>query len=281
MIIDKVFNNNIVQVIGQNQLEYIVMGKGLGFQKKPGDFVDLDKIEKKFVLEDGETTQELYRVYLDLPTEQMELFLTIIKFAEAVLDQSFEPSLFIALADHLQFAIQRTKDNLPLHNPLAWEVRKFYPREYEIGKQALRLTQHYLGIEMAEDEAASIALHFVNAQKDGGLVEKNHQITQIVVDILEIVRLHFGVIPTTDSISYNRFVTHIQYFAQRVANGLIQGKNDAFLFEQVQVNYPKAFQCTSRVKNYVEQANPDFKMGQDEQVYLTIHIQRLNESHHS
>ncbi|MBM7642946.1 BglG family transcription antiterminator LicT [Streptococcus loxodontisalivarius] len=278
MRIEKVFNNNVVQVVGQNDLEYIVMGKGLGFQKKAGDLIEADKIEKKFVLEEGEETQELYRVYLDLPTEQMELFLNIITFAEAVLGQSFEPSLFIALADHLQYAIQRSKEGLALQNPLAWEVRKFYPREYEIGRQALRLIKHDLGVDMAEDEAASVALHFVNAQKEGGLVEKNHQLTQIVVDILEIVRLHFGSMPTADSISYNRFVTHVQYFAQRVVNGLIQGKNDAFLFDQVQINYPQAFLCTQKVKSYVESANPEFEMSQDEQVYLTIHIQRLEDS---
>ena len=46
MKIEKVFNNNVVQILGINNEEIIVMGKGLGFQKKPGDEVNQDLIEK-------------------------------------------------------------------------------------------------------------------------------------------------------------------------------------------------------------------------------------------
>lgn len=50
MKIEKVFNNNVVQILGINNEEIIVMGKGLGFQKKPGDEVNQDLIEKRFIL---------------------------------------------------------------------------------------------------------------------------------------------------------------------------------------------------------------------------------------
>ena len=53
MQIEKILNNNVVQAL-DNNVEYIVMGKGLGFQKKVGDFVDKEKIEKTFVLENTE-----------------------------------------------------------------------------------------------------------------------------------------------------------------------------------------------------------------------------------
>ena len=125
---------------------------------------------------------------------------------------------------------------IPLQNPLAWEVRKFYPREYEIGKQALRLIAKDLEVKLADDEAASVALHFVNAQKDAGLHEKDRQMTQIVVGISDIVRLHFGCDLEEDSFSYNRFITHLRYLAQRIVSGVSGGKNDAFLYEQVRVN---------------------------------------------
>lgn len=39
MQIEKILNNNVVQAL-DNNVEYIVMGKGLGLQKKVGDFVD-------------------------------------------------------------------------------------------------------------------------------------------------------------------------------------------------------------------------------------------------
>lgn len=279
MKIEKVFNNNVVQILGINNEEIIVMGKGLGFQKKPGDEVNQDLIEKRFILQNTNTDMvgELSRVYVDLDSEEIDLVLEIIHQGQEKLGQTFDISLYIALADHLHYTIQRTREGLTLQNPLAWEVRKFYPEEFQLGKDTIELVKEKMTLQLADDEAASIALHFINAQKDGGLLEKNRLISKIVSDILEIVRLHFGEVRDEESISYNRFITHVQYFAQRVANGLVQGKNDAFLYEQVKENYPHAFACTEKIKSYVESAY-DFVMSRDEQVYLTIHIQRLETS---
>lgn len=276
MQIEKILNNNVVQAI-DNDVEYIVMGKGLGFQKKVGETVDKEKIEKTFVLENPETEAEWTRVYVDLSDDEMQVFLNIITFAEAVLQTKFEPSFFIALADHLHYAIERSREGISLQNPLAWEIRKFYPREYEIGKQALRLIANDLEVELADDESASVALHFVNAQKDTGLHEKDRQLTQIVVGISEIVRLHFGCDLEEESFSYNRFITHLQYLAQRIVSGVSGGKNDAFLYEQVKVNYPESFICTQKIVTYIKSSYA-FELSLDEQVYLTIHIQRLRDN---
>lgn len=108
-----------------NDVEYIVMGKGLGFQKKIGETVNKEKIEKTFVLENSETVAKWTRVYVDLPDDEMQVFLNIITFAKAVLQTKFDPSFFIALADHLHYAIERSREEISLQNPLAWEVRNF------------------------------------------------------------------------------------------------------------------------------------------------------------
>ena len=124
MQIEKILNNNVVQAM-DNDVEYIVMGKGLGFQKKIGETVNKEKIEKTFVLENSETVAKWTRVYVDLPDGEMQVFLNIITFAEAVLQTKFDPSFFIALADHLHYAIERSREEISLKNPLAWEVRNF------------------------------------------------------------------------------------------------------------------------------------------------------------
>ncbi len=212
MKIEKVFNNNVVQILGINNEEIIVMGKGLGFQKKPGDEVNQDLIEKRFILQNTNTDMvgELSRVYVDLDSEEIDLVLEIIHQGQEKLGQTFDISLYIALADHLHYTIQRTREGLTLQNPLAWEVRKFYPEEFQLGKDTIELVKEKMTLQLADDEAASIALHFINAQKDGGLLEKNLLISKIVSDILEIVRLHFGEVRDEESISYNRFITHVQ-----------------------------------------------------------------------
>ena len=96
MQIEKILNNNVVQAM-DNDVEYIVMGKGLGFQKKVGEAVDKEKVEKTFVLENPEIEAEWTRVYVDLSDGEMQVFLNIITFAEDVLPTKFEPSILSLL----------------------------------------------------------------------------------------------------------------------------------------------------------------------------------------
>lgn len=72
MIINKVTNNNIVSVI-ENNTEKIVMGRGLGFNKKPGDSISEDKIEKIFVMNNENHSHKFKELIVDIPLEHMLL----------------------------------------------------------------------------------------------------------------------------------------------------------------------------------------------------------------
>ncbi|AUC92416.1 TPA: PRD domain-containing protein [Streptococcus suis] len=277
MHIDKVYNNNVVQAIDDQGSELIVMGKGLGFQKKAGEELDTSKIEKTFVLQNDYQQSDLSSLYLQMESSEVEVVNAIINRAEETLEVQFDLSLYLALADHLHFVFQRCREGIFIENPLSWEIRKFYPKEYQIGLRSLDLVKEKLGLELEVAEASSIALHLINAQKNGAFGKENQTISKIVTQILDIVRLHFGSVTYEEDTSYHRFVTHVQYFAQRVANGVVEGVNDAFLYEQVKANYPDAFACTEKIRQHISQVY-DFQMSKDEQVYLTIHIQRLKVS---
>lgn len=274
MIIDKVFNNNVVQVRNDKGEEEIIMGRGLGFQKKPEDLVDDSLVEKRFTLQDSSLINDLTSVYQNLSLKEIETVTAIIEHGQEVLDTVYDMALYISLADHLHYTFERLENGLIINNPLSWEIRKFFPKEFQVARDGIAIVKEMMDIDLPEDEVASLALHFINAQKDVGAIESGQQIAKIVTNILDIVRFHYGKISEADMVSYNRFVTHIQYFAQRVINGLVQGANDSFFFEQVKLNYPQAFTCTEKIKSFVE-TSYDFPMSKDEQVYLTIHIQRL------
>jgi len=274
VIIDKVFNTNVVQVRNDKGEEEIIMGRGLGFQKKPEDLVDDSLVEKRFTLQDSSLINDLTSVYQNLSLKEIETVTAIIEHGQEVLDTVYDMALYISLADHLHYTFERLENGLIINNPLSWEIRKFFPKEFQVARDGIAIVKEMMDIDLPEDEVASLALHFINAQKDVGAIESGQQIAKIVTNILDIVRFHYGKISEADMVSYNRFVTHIQYFAQRVINGLVQGANDSFLFEQVKLNYPQAFTCTEKIKSFVE-TSYDFPMSKDEQVYLTIHIQRL------
>lgn len=46
----KIYNNNIVLVEDEKQLEMILLGRGIAFQKKAGDEIDPGRAEKRFVI---------------------------------------------------------------------------------------------------------------------------------------------------------------------------------------------------------------------------------------
>ncbi|WP_269088291.1 PRD domain-containing protein [Streptococcus suis] len=45
----------------------------------------------------------------------------------------------------------------------------------------------------------------------------------------------------------------------------------------VKYNYPDSFACTTKIRQHIAEVY-QFEMSKDEQVYLTIHIQRLKTS---
>lgn len=273
MKIKQIFNNNVV-LTTSGASEIVVMGRGIGFQKKKGDKIDKELIEKEFVLTENVAKSIFPDVYDQLSAHEIDVVMELIDYAEKELNVEFQSNIYIALADHIQYSLRRADQVLPLANPLSYEVKKYYPDAYEVGQYALKLIEKRLDKKMHEDEAASLALHFVTGQKEGYLISQTIKVTRIVHEILNIVRLHFGMEFDEDSIQYARFLTHVQYFAHRIIFGEHEEDTDSFLFEQIQRSYPDTFSCVLKVKKFVE-AEYAFEMGEDEQVYLTIHIERL------
>lgn len=274
MIIEKILNNNVVLTLTTDEKEMVVMGRGLAFNKKVGDEIDSTLIEKTFVTEGKEVTEQLAELFKEIPLDEIEVANEIIQLAQKELDVKLSTNIHLTLTDHIHFAITRSKEGLDLKNPLIWEIKKFYKKEYQIGLNAIDLIQEKLGVTLNPDEAGSIALHIVNARQGDQDMNQTFQMTKIVQDILNIVRMHYGLVFDENSLNYTRFITHLQYFAQRMIAGETHESGDDFLYEQVQIKYPKAFDCTVKINSYLKSAHQK-EMSMDEQVYLTIHIHRV------
>ncbi|SEL02625.1 transcriptional antiterminator, BglG family [Carnobacterium iners] len=267
-------NNNVIITLTDKNEEMVVMGRGIAFQRKVGEKIEIEKIEKTFVPESGESIETISTLFKKIEPEIIEISVNIIKYAHDILKTKLSNNIYLTLTDHLNYAIQRTQEGIEMKNPLTWEIKKFYKKEYGIGLKALESIKTKLGIIMNEDEAASIALHIVNAEQDGQELGTTIKMTEIVQDILTIVRLQFGTVFDEDSFNYTRFITHLQYFVRRMLEYVEASPSDDFLFDQVKIKYPKAFECTNRINDYLV-SKYQTTLSTDEQVYLTIHIQRV------
>lgn len=274
MKIEKILNNNVILTLNESNKETVVMGRGIAFQKKIGDSIEADKIEKTFIPEGQEILDDLANLYRDIDPDILEVATNVIKYAQGVLRLKLSNHIYLTLPDHLSYAISRTIEGLDIKNPLTWEIKRFYKVEYEIGRKAIELVEQELDIRLPDSEAAAIALHIVNARQDDSDLSVTMKMTEMVQDILNIVHFYYGQTFDEDSFQYTRFITHLQYFARRLLHQERRESNDDFLYEQIQRKYRKAFQCTERINEYLKKVEHT-SLTKDEQLYLAIHIQRV------
>ena len=161
MLVEKVINNNVVTAIDEANQEVVLMGKGIGFQAKPGKEIAREKIEKKFVLSNKAEIGKFEELVSAIPIEHLDVCIEIINYATNVLGKRISSSIYISLTDHINFALERYKTGIVFDNPLAQEVKSFYRNEYLVGEYAVTMIEQKLGIRLPGDEAASIAMHFL------------------------------------------------------------------------------------------------------------------------
>ncbi|QGU87628.1 BglG family transcription antiterminator LicT [Erwinia sorbitola] len=273
MKIAKVLNNNVVIVHDEQGHEQVVMGRGLAFKKRSGDELDPALVEKTFALKSHELSGRLSEMLSEIPLEVVIASECIIALAREQLATTLHDSLAIALTDHVNFALTRHQQNLPIRNVLQWEIRSLYPKEYAIGLSALDIIEKRLKVRLPEDEAGFIALHLVNAQLGSEMPAVMH-ITKFMQEILHIVKYQLQLDYQTDALSYNRFVTHLKFFSQRMLGKRGVYSDDESLHDVVRDRYPEAYKCVEKIDRHVMK-NYNYTLGNEERMFLTIHIERV------
>jgi len=279
MKIEKVLNNNVVMCRNELDQEIVVMGKGLAFQRKSGDTIDASKIEKTFILQKHGITEKLAKLLEDTSELYLSISSKILEYAKTQLPNKLDDYLYVALTDHLSFAISRHNQGIQLKNALLWEIRKYYRPEFQIALIALDIIEKETGIRLDEDEAASIALHLVNGQLEGDNMGAAVQIAQMVNDILNIVKDHFDMELDETSVNYERFITHLRFFGMRyMRKERLSDSIEDFFHKQIKLKYSEAYKCTKKVSKFLK-TEFGWKISKEEEVYLTVHIHRVTNRH--
>lgn len=275
MEVKKVINNNIVKSLNADGHEVLVMGKGIGFKKSVGDAIDARLIEKVYTSNADLTTNKLTQLLSNVRLEHLQVANEIIGFAKVSLGKKLNENIYLTLTDHIDYAIERHNNGLPVRNALLWEIKRFYNHEYLIGKEALTIISNRLDIELPEDEAGFIALHIVNAELDLSQVSQVSEMTKVIQKIINIVKYHYKTDLDEYTLNYERFITHLKFFVQRLFSGieLDKDKDEGFLF-MLKEKYQEEYLCALKIRDYIgKEFGRDLK--EDEMIYLTIHIRRI------
>ena len=273
MRVSKILNNNLVLSKNEKNEEIIVKGLGIGFRAKRGDKIDESLIEKIFYPENHQNSIQIQQYLLSIPEEYLDFVQKFVdKVREREPDLHLNNSIYLSLSDHIMGTVERFGNGICLKNVLLLDIQQLYKKEYEYGLNMVEEVNRTFHVQLPADEAGFIALHFVNAE-EGQQNNDSYQIAMIVNQVQEIVKTFFSDITFNESsLYYQRFLTHLKYFAQRYLHKELQYDEDENLFQIIQEQCREAYGCVKLIYLMMEEKY-HYALSKEEMVYLSIHIQ--------
>lgn len=268
----KVLNNNVIIARHPEHGEVVVIGKGIGFNRKSGDSILLDAIEKMFILTD-QMEQEQYKQLVPQIDEQLiEVIGEIISYISRKTQSELNEHIHIALTDHLAFAIKRAEQDIAFHNPFLYETKEIYPLEFELAEYAIDLIHKKLGVDLGEDEIGFVALHINSAITNRHISEvRGH--AQLIADLVAIIEQELQISISRNSLDYSRLLTHLRFAIERVRRGECIGEIER-LDALLQQEYPSLYILATRLTEAMEQRLHK-PVCHAEVSYLTMHLHRI------
>ena len=271
MKITKIFNNNIVAATTPEKKEAIITGNGVGFGVKIGDVLNESKISKCYIMKNVKKDR-LYQVLESTPVLYLEIAEAIVDRAKQTLAKDVNDSVLAGLTDHINFAIERHKQGNYLPNLIQPEIKLLYPKEFEVGKWAVRYIHAKTGVRLTNDEAGYIAIHILNAttQVDEDI---GHLLT-FIKDVTDVVEEVFMITLNKESFDYYRISAHLRFFYQRM-NQKQQELQDVEDMYQLLLQKHKKMARFIKTLDEMLWEDYDYTCNMSEHVYLMMHILRI------
>ncbi|MCI9889195.1 PRD domain-containing protein [Micrococcales bacterium 31B] len=270
-VVKHVYNNNVVLAV-EGGREVVLLGKGLGFQRRAGDAVKASLVRQRFVA-DGRP-ERVADVLADAPLEEVTVAFEIAQLGRATLGVEPRQSLIVPLLDHLTYAVRRARAGQVMDFPLRWEVDQLYPVEARLGRRAVALVAERLGVTLQDEEWVAFALHFVNQQWASADISRTVLMTETIGRAFDLLAAEWGVRIDESTPGAERFVTHLRYLFVRVATDQAPLASPLDLAASLRVEHPRAADGADRVAALVGAAVRR-ELSRDEVSYLSLHVGRL------
>lgn len=263
-------NNNAAVAQDKRGREMVVLGRGVGFHPMPYELTNLSVVYRTFY----DVDPQYYEMLSSLPEEALMAAADIAEQAEIALQAELNPNLPFTLADHIAFAQEREKQGIRLATPLHYDVQHLYPREYELGLQAMETVRLRTGTALPRAEAVNIALHIVNAELEGSDLSSTLAAVEVLDEVTVLVERELGIALDRESYNYARFAMHIQFLVRRLSSGKVMEQGSGKMLSELSAEYPATYRCAQAVAKEIEQRH-GWHCSSDEVLYLMLHIYRV------
>ena len=274
MIIKRIYNNNVALVDDAGR-ERIALGRGVAFQKHRGDELDAALVDKLFSLDDPAALSSFEKLIKNIPLEYVSVAEEIVEMIRRESSLEISDSILIALADHISLAVDRERRGATLANPMVFELKHLYRTEFALAERAADIIERELGVRVSEEEVGFITLHIVNAT----VTQSSQQLLNcmaMIKDILAITERFYDGRVDPESLSYERFLRHLQFFAERALGSAGEAGQDESELPSLLArdDYPEAFACVDAIAEHVE-GTYHVKVTNAEKSYLVYHLVTL------
>lgn len=270
--IKKVLNNNVLIAAHPSYHEVVLIGKGIGFNRKKDDTIDTDGAEKLFVLKSEKEQTNYINLLPLIENELLDVIISAIELIEQETKAALNEHIHVALTDHLMFAVSRVSKGMEITNPFLVETRVLYPKEYEIASDVVNLIHEKAGISLPNGEIGFIALHIHSASTNKNLSDVNRY-SQLISRLVKIVEVQLKMKIDKESMEYMRLIRHLRFTIERVANGERVEEPEA-IATLLKEEYPVCYNLAWKLIKVIQQTLKKHVFDA-EAVYITMHLQRL------
>ena len=266
-------HNTLIAISMENNQEYLVIGKGIGFGKKVSERFEIpENIEcSVYSLQEQTERGKAMELIKGIEPVYLEIAGKVLAKSEEVFGKIDKRILF-PMADHIAFAVQRIRANEQISNPLTDDIRALFHMEYKTAECVKDILWEMLHVEIDEHEIGYIALHIHSAIEDEN-VALSMQIAMAVRECIRMIEEETGQTIDVMSLSYNRLMNHIRYMVARSIKG---EKLKLNLNDYMSVKFPKSFWMATEVcKQLEKQLHRTSPLDEVEIGYLAMHIERV------
>ncbi len=268
--VSKVLNNNgVIAINMEENTEYVLLGKGIGFGKKISQRFEAPEGCAKYSLREDTERGSAKELAKTIAPEYLEIADEILTEAEETFGRIDRRILF-PLADHISFAVQRIKNGEQISNPLTEDIRVMFHSEYQVASHLKQILKERLGIEIDAHEIGYVTLHIHSAIEDEN-VSTAMQMARAVRECMCILEQETRENLDMDSISYNRLMNHVKYM---VVRAIKKESIKLDLNNYMKENHPEAFRLAALVCKDIEE-RCGIRLEEMEIGYLAMHIERV------
>lgn len=268
--VSKVLNNNgVIAIEMEENQEYVLLGKGIGFGKKVSQRFEAPSDCTRYSLKNDTERGSAASLVKSVDPVFLEIANEVLREAERTFG-NIDKRILFPLADHISFAVARMKNGEQISNPLTGDIHVLFYKEFQVASVLKKILSDRMQVEIGDDEIGYVALHVHSAIEDEK-VSVAMQMARTVRECVSIIEAETGKKIDVMTLDYNRLMNHVKYMAARLLRGEELKIN---INDYIEIKFPKAFAIATTVCDHLGE-NIGVQPGEREIGYLAMHIERV------